>query len=213
MSARELSKDPLNVIIAGVGGQGNVLMSFVIGSVLVRSGYFVTVFDNYGASQRLGAVASHIKISREGANASPLLHEGDADVIVGIEPIELLRNLTRFGNPEVITIVNTRPVYPIGVISGEVDYPELDKVIETIRRLSAQSWIMNATEEALRLGNPIYTNVILLGALLGSNTLPLDKETMEGVLKEELPKVFDTNMVALHRGMDLVRDTMNEQLY
>jgi len=210
MSARELSKDPLNVIIAGVGGQGNVLMSFLIGSALVRSGYFVTVFDNYGASQRLGAVASHIKISREGSNASPLLHEGDADVIVGMEPIEILRNLTRFGNPEVIAIVNTRPVYPIGVISGEVDYPELDKVIETIQRLSAQSWIMNATEEALRLGNPIYANVILLGALLGSNTLPLDKETMEGVLKEEMPKVFDTNMVALHRGMDLVRDTMNK---
>jgi len=210
MSARELSKNLLNVIIAGVGGQGNVLMSFLIGSALVRSGYFVTVFDNYGASQRLGAVASHIKISREGANASPLLHEGDADVIVGMEPIELLRNLTRFGNPEVTAIVNTRPVYPIGVISGEVDYPELDKVIETIQRLSAQSWIMNATEEALKLGNPIYANVILLGALLGSNTLPLDKETMEGVLKEELPKVFDTNMVALHRGMDLVRDTMNK---
>jgi len=210
MSARELSKDPLNVIIAGVGGQGNVLMSFLIGSALVRSGYFVTVFDNYGASQRLGAVASYIKISQGGSNASPLLHEGGADVIVGIEPIELLRNLTRFGNPEVIAIVNTRPVYPIGVISGEVDYPELDKVIETIRRLSAQSWIMNATEEALRLGNPIYTNVILLGALLGSNAIPLDKETMEVVLKEEMPKAFDTNMLALHRGLDMVRNTMNE---
>jgi len=210
MNPRELSKDLLNVIIAGVGGQGNVRMSFLNGSALVRSGYFVTVFDNYGASQRLGAVASHIKISREGANTSPLVREGDADVIVGIEPIELLRNLTRFGNPEVIAIVNTRPVYPIGVISGEVDYPELDKVIKTIRRLSAQSWIMNATEEALKLGNPIYTNMILLGALLGSNALPLDKETMEVVLKEELPKVFDTNMVALHRGLDLVRETMNE---
>ena len=210
MNANELRKDPLNVVIAGVGGQGNVLMSFLIGSALVRSGYFVTIFDNYGASQRLGAVASYIKISQGGFNASPLLHEGDADVIVGMEPIELLRNLTRFGNPEVTAIVNTRPVYPIGVISGEVDYPELDKVIETIQRLSAQSWIMNATEEALKLGNPIYANVILLGALLGSNTLPLDKETMEGVLKEELPKVFDTNMVALHRGMDLVRDTMNK---
>jgi indolepyruvate ferredoxin oxidoreductase beta subunit len=210
MNANELSKDPLNIIIAGVGGQGNVLMSFLIGSALVRSGYFVTVFDNYGASQRLGAVASYIKISQGGSHTSPLLHEGDADVIVGMEPIELLRNLTRFGNPEVITIANTRPVYPIGVITGEVEYPDLDKAIETIQRLSAQSWIMNATEEALRLGNPIYTNVILLGALLGSNTLPLDKKTMEEVLKEELPKVFDTNMVALHRGMNLVRDTMNK---
>ena len=205
MSVKELKKDPFNVIIAGVGGQGNVLMSFLIGSALIHSGYSVTVFDNYGASQRLGAVASHIKISRKSVNRSPLLHEGDADIIVGIEPIELLRNLIRFGNPEVISVVNTRPVYPIGVISGEVDYPELDKVIETIRRLSAKSWIMNATEEALRLGNPIYTNVILLGALLGSNSLPLDQQTMEEVLKVELPKGFDTNIVALQIGLDLVR--------
>jgi indolepyruvate ferredoxin oxidoreductase beta subunit len=124
---------------------------------------------------------------------------------VGIEPIELLRNLTRFGNPEVITVVNTRPVYPIGVISGEVDYPDLDKVVETIRRLSAQSWIVNATEEAMKLGNTIYTNVILLGALLGSNSLPLDQQTMEEVLKVELPKGFDTNIVALQIGLDLVR--------
>ncbi len=210
MSVRELRKDPFNIIIAGVGGQGNVLMSFLIGKALIKCGYSVTIFDNYGASQRLGAVASHIKISKERFNTSPLLHGGDADVIVGIEPVELLRNLIRFGNPEVIAIMNTRPVYPIGVISGELEYPNLDKMIETIRRLSAQSWIVDATEEALRLGNPIYTNVILLGTLLGSNSLPLDKETLKEVLKEELPKAFDTNVVALQKGWDLARGATNE---
>ncbi len=124
MSIKDLTKDPLNLIIAGVGGQGNVSMSFLIGKALVKKGYFVTVFDNYGASQRLGAVASHIKISKEASNNSPLLHEGDADIIVGLEPVELLRNLSRFGNPDVMTITNSRPVYPIGVISGEVEYPD-----------------------------------------------------------------------------------------
>jgi len=205
MSCQELTKDPLKVIIAGVGGQGNVLMSFLIGSAMIKLGYSVTVFDNYGASQRLGAVASHIKISRESSDMSPLLHEGDADVIVGIEPIELLRNLTRFGNPEVIAIANLRPVYPIGVISGEAEYPELDTVIETIRRLSAQSWIVNASEEALKLGNPLYTNVILLGVLLGSKALPLDRETIEEVLREELPQAFEMNKAALQKGLDLVK--------
>jgi indolepyruvate ferredoxin oxidoreductase, beta subunit len=205
MSPLELSRDPIKVIIAGVGGQGNVLMSFLIGSALIKSGYSVTIFDNYGASQRLGAVASHIKISRESSHMSPLLHEGDADVIVGIEPIELLRNLTRFGNPEVIAIANMRPVYPIGVISGEVEYPGLDTVIETIRRLSAQSWIVNATEEALRLGTPLYANVILLGALLGSKALPLDRDTIEEVLREELPQAFEMNKAALQKGLDLVK--------
>jgi len=205
MSVRELRKDPLNIIIAGVGGQGNVFMSFLIGKVVMKSGYSVTIFDNYGASQRLGAVASHIKISKEHFNTSPLLHGGDADIIVGIEPVELLRNLTRFGNPEVIAIMNTRPVYPIGVISGELDYPNLNTVIQAIRRLSAQSWIIHATDEALKLGNPIYTNVILLGALLGSNSLPLEREILEAVLKEELPKAFDMNVAALHKGWNLAR--------
>jgi indolepyruvate ferredoxin oxidoreductase beta subunit len=205
MSRLELSRDPLKVIIAGVGGQGNVLMSFLIGSAMIKLGYSVTVFDNYGASQRLGAVASHVKISRESFTMSPLLHVGDADIIVGIEPIELLRNLTRFGNPEVMTIANIRPVYPIGVISGEAEYPELDTVIETIRKLSAQSWIVNATEEALKLGNPLYTNVILLGVLIGSKALPLDRKTIEEVLREELPKAFEMNKVALQKGLDLVK--------
>lgn len=210
MSAQELRKDPLNIIIAGVGGQGNVLMSFLVGKALLISGYSVTVFDNYGASQRLGAVASHIKVSKESFNTSPLLHGGDADVIVGIEPVELARNLVRFGNPEVIAIMNTRPVYPIGVISGEMEYPALDKMMETIRRLSARSWIVDATDEALKLGNPVYTNVILLGALLASNSVPLDKDTLEEVLKEELPMAFEMNAVALQKGWDLVRGRRNE---
>lgn len=201
---KDLIKDPLNLIIAGVGGQGNVLMSFLIGCALVKNGYFVTVFDNYGASQRLGAVASHIKISKEASNNSPLLHEGDADIIVGIEPIELLRMLGQFGNPDVITITNTRPVYPVGVISGEAEYPDIDRAIETIGKLSAKSWVINATDEALKLGNPIFTNVILLGALIGSGVLRLDKRAMEVVLKEQLPKVFEMNMVALNKGLALV---------
>ena len=204
MSIKDLTKDPLNLIIAGVGGQGNVSMSFLIGKALVKKGYFVTVFDNYGASQRLGAVASHIKISKEASNNSPLLHEGDADIIVGLEPVELLRNLSRFGNPDVMTITNSRPVYPIGVISGEVEYPDLNRALETIGMLSAKSWIIHATEEALKLGDPIFANVILLGALLGSCTLPLDKNSVEEVLKEQLPKAFKMNMVALSKGLELV---------
>lgn len=204
MSMKDLTKDPITLIIAGVGGQGNVLMSFLIGSALVSQGYFVSIFDNYGASQRLGAVASHIKISKEVSNNSPLLHEGDADIIVGLEPVELLRNLGRFGNPDVMTITNTRAIYPIGVISGEAEYPDLDRALEIIGKLSAKSWIIHATEEALKLGNPIFANVILLGALIGSCTLPLDKSSMEAVLKEQLPNVFEMNMVALNRGMELV---------
>ncbi len=204
-SLQTLVKEPLNLIIAGVGGQGNVSMSQLIGKALVKMGWCVTVFDTYGVSQRLGSVASHIKISSTLLWSSPLLRKGEADIIVGIEPVEALRMLIHFGNPQVITVTNPRPVYPIDVISGEAEYPDLDKIIEAIRKLSAKSWVVKATDEALKLGNPVLANTILIGSLIGLSVLPLDKKSMEAMLKEQFPKIFDMNMMALNKGLDLVR--------
>jgi indolepyruvate ferredoxin oxidoreductase beta subunit len=152
----------------------------------------------------MGAVASHIKISKEISRSSPLIPKGEADIIVGIEPLEALRTLVTYGNPDVITITNPRPVHPIDVISGEADYPELDKVIETIAKLSAKSWIVNATDEALNLGKIVLSNTILLGSLIGLNILPLDEKSIRTVLKEQFPKTFSINMIALRKGLDLL---------
>ena len=205
MNPKTLAKESLNLIIAGVGGQGNVSMSALIGRALVEGGYHVTVFDSYGASQRMGAVASHIKISKEISGSSPLIPKGEADIIVGIEPLEALRTLVTFGNPNVFTITNPRPVYPIDVISSEADYPELDKIIEMIARLSAKSWVVNATDEALNLGRSVLANTILLGSLIGLDILPLDEKSIGTILKEQFPKTFDINMIALRKGLDLLR--------
>lgn len=204
-SLKTLAKEPLSLIIAGVGGQGNILMSLLVGKALVKKGYFVTVFDAFGVAQRLGSVASHIKISSQILRGSPLLREGEADIIVGLEPLEVLRMLVHFGNPDVITLTNPRPVYPIDVISGEAEYPDLDKVIETIRKLSAKSWIVNATDEALKLGSSVLANMILLGSLTGLGVLPLDKKTMEMMIREQFPKAFDANVMALNKGLEVVR--------
>lgn len=67
-----------------------------------------------------------------------------------------------------------------------------------------QWWIINATDEALKLGNPAFANVILLGALVGANVLPLDKESVEPVLREEFPTQVDANLVALSKGIELM---------
>ncbi len=209
VSLKVLAKEPLNLMIAGVGGQGNVSMSALVGRSLVKRGYFATVFDSYGASQRLGAVASHVKISKEMLRSSPLILKGEADIIVSLEPLEALRTLVHFGNPDVITITNPRPVYPIDVISGEAEYPDLDKAIETIARLSAKSWIVDATGEALKLGSPLLANTVLLGSLIGLDVLPLDKQSVELVLREQFPKTFNINMRGLNKGLDLVRQTNN----
>ena len=202
MTTKTLMKDPLNLIITGVGGQGNVRISLLIGNALVREGYFVTIGETYGASQRGGPVMSHLRISKE-IECSPFISDGCADVILGMEPVETLRMLGRFGNPDVITIVNPRPIHSIDVTGGEAEYPDLDRLMETIKGLSAKTWVINATEEAQKMGDPIFANVILVGALIGCGVLPLDEKSVEPVLRESFPREFEVNMIAFNKGVQL----------
>lgn len=200
---KALTKGPLNLVITGVGGQGNVLISLLIGEALVREDYLVVIGETYGVSQRSGSVMSHVRIAKE-TQCSPFIPNGCADIILGMEPVETLRVLGQFGNPDVITIVNPRPVYPIDVTGGDAEYPDVGRLIETIKELSAKTWVINAVEEAQKLGNPIFANVILIGALIGADILPLDRKSLEPVLRERFPKEFEANMIAFNKGMELV---------
>ena len=204
MTKKTLSKDPLNLIIAGVGGQGNVMISLSLGSALVREGYVVTVGETYGASQRGGPVMSHLRVSKD-IQYSPLILEGQADVVLGMEPSETLRILGKYGNPRVVTLLNPRPIYSVEVISGDAEYPDLDKLIDMIKSLSVKTWMVNATEEAEKMGKPIVANTILIGSLIGLGVLPLDREAMMLELKDRFPKAFDLNMKAFDRGMELIK--------
>ena len=204
MTTKQLMKDPLNLIITGVGGQGNVMISLIIGNALVKEGYLVTIGETYGASQRGGPVMSHVRISKE-TQCSPFIPDGHADIILGMEPVETLRMIGQFGNPDIVTIINPRPIYSIDVTGGQAEYPDLDKLMETIKGLSAKTWIVSATEEAQKMGNPIFANVILIGAIIGSGVLPLDEKSVEPILRETFPKEIEANMKAFNKGMELVR--------
>jgi indolepyruvate ferredoxin oxidoreductase beta subunit len=204
MTKKELTKDPLNLIITGVGGQGNVMISLIVGNAFVREGFFVTVGETYGASQRGGPVMSHMRISKN-TQYSPFIPDGCADVILGMEPVETLRMLGKYGNPDVITIMNPRPIYSIDVTGGQAQYPELDKLIETVKELSSHTWLINATEEAQKMGSHMFANAILIGALVGSGVLPLDLKAVEPVLRETFPKEIETNLEAFHKGINLIK--------
>lgn len=195
-----MEKDPLNIIITGVGGQGNVLASQLLGQILVKKGYFVTIGETYGASQRGGSVMSHMRVSSR-ESFSPLIPEGKADVVIGLEPIEALRVLFPYGNPEVIVLVNTRPIHPIDVIAGDQSYPEFRVIEEKIQRLSKKLWALNATEIAMDLGDPILSNIVMLGALMKLDIVPIDEETFCSVVSESLPeKKMEANLKAFRKG-------------
>ncbi len=195
------AKDPLNVIVTGVGGQGNVLIAQLIGRALVRAGYHVTVGETYGASQRGGAVMSHLRVSRS-AQFGPLIPEGGADVILGLEPLETLRVLSQYGNSEVVVIANSRPIHPLAVSTGAAEYPRRERVVSTMEQLSSRSWLIDATDMALELGAGILTNIVMLGALVGSGALPAGPEDFERELREGLPPdKLDLNLQAFRRGI------------
>ena len=201
-----ISKDPFNVIIGGVGGQGNVLASQILGEMLVSQGYVITIGETYGASQRGGAVMSHLRISTQD-QFSPLIPEGQCDLLIALEPVEGLRILDHYGNPRVMALLNTRPIQPMDVISGNTTYPEVSKVIAKIKELSRRVWTLNATELALEMGDPIFSNIVMLGALCAIEVLPIHRQGFELAIKDLLPsRTLNENMKAFDKGREVVEE-------
>ncbi len=186
MSKKRLEKDPYNIVITGVGGQGNVMASRVLSNMLVRRGYRVTIGETFGMSQRGGAVMSHIRVSPK-AQWSPQIPRGKADMVVALEPVEAIRVLTTYGNSKVMVLINTRPIYPLGVITGELAYPSLREIESTVKSLSAGAWFLDATVEAVKLGNPILGNIVMIGAVTAMGELPVDRGDFEDVISRTLP--------------------------
>ena len=205
MGKIELSKDPYNIIITGVGGQGNVMASRVLSNMLVRKGYYVTIGETFGASQRGGSVMSHIRVSAKSV-WSPQIPRGRADIITALEPVEALRVLMSYGNKEVKVLTNTRPIYPLGVIAGELNYPSLEEIKTSVKELSSEAWFIDATDEAVKLGNPILSNIIMVGAVCGMDSLPVDRNDFEEVISKTLPKdKLDINLKAFDVGVRMLR--------
>ncbi|MBF0226553.1 MAG: indolepyruvate oxidoreductase subunit beta [Desulfobacterales bacterium] len=196
--------DPLNLIITGVGGQGNVLASQILGKALVKSGYLITVGETYGLSQRGGAVLSHIRISKK-EKLGPLMPKGLAHIVAGLEPVETLRILPEYGNPNVIVITNSRPVHPLGVIAGELEYPDLDVLKKSIQDLSSKLYWIEATSIAMELGNPIMANIVMLGAIIGTKILPVSSDDILQEIKENFPQnKWEVNEKAFIHGFNLI---------
>jgi indolepyruvate ferredoxin oxidoreductase beta subunit len=195
--------DPFNIIITGVGGQGNVLAARMLGNTLAKAGYYVTIGETFGASQRGGSVMSHLRVSKESA-WSPQIPKGKAHLIIALEPVESLRVLAAYGNRDVKIVSNTRPIYPVGVICGDLAYPSLPDLNAAVAQLCDDVRFINATEEAIALGHPILGNVIMVGAAAGLGLLPIDDETFKAVISENVPESkIDINMKAYRKGKEM----------
>ncbi|MDX2498877.1 MAG: 2-oxoacid:acceptor oxidoreductase family protein, partial [Deltaproteobacteria bacterium] len=185
MEQLSLPFDPYNIIITGVGGQGNVMASRIVGNMLSRKGLSVTIGETFGASQRGGSVMSHLRISTD-SSWSPQIPKGQGHLVISLEPTEALRVLVTYGNPNIKVLCNTRSIHAIGVISGEQQYPDLADIKSWVAELSQASWFMDATDKAVELGNPILGNIMMIGAAAGIGALPLDRKDFAAAISENL---------------------------
>lgn len=197
-----LNRDLLNVIICGVGGQGNILASELLASGLVEHGFYTTVGETYGASQRGGAVMSHVRVSVKG-QCGPLIPRGGADIVVGFEPVETLRVVREYGNSSTQVILNSRPNYPLGVLTGEDQYPPVPDIVKELSLLCSQVSIVEATQLAQEAGSVQAANIVLLGALAALPQIPLTVEDLDIIISQRFNgKVLELNQNAFRLGYE-----------
>lgn len=185
-----------NILIAGVGGQGVILMSELLGDAAIRDGLNVRGSEVLGMAVRGGPVVSMIRLGDE--VYGPLIPAGKGDILVGMEPAEALRNIGYMSESSLI-ILNTQALVPYTVFIGESSYPDLEEVTGILKRNSGELVKLNATQIAEEAGSLLTTNIAMLGALFSSGKLPIKVETIKESIQDRFSgeaalldlKVFD----------------------
>ncbi|WP_297435160.1 indolepyruvate ferredoxin oxidoreductase subunit beta [Thermococcus sp.] len=197
----------MNVIYCGVGGQGIVLMSNIVGEACARKGIHVVSGELHGLSQRSGSVIVHQRI---GEGISPLIPYGEADVILALEPMEALRYIY-FLKPGGTVITNTRlihhPYETEGFVKGRTDkYVTYDEIVGRIKESGAKLYEIDALKLAEEAGTTLAQNVVLVGALSALPEFPIDRETMLEAVKASVPeKALEENIKAFELGYEAMK--------
>jgi len=190
-----------NLIITGVGGQGGLTLSRIIGNAAMKEGYNVRIGETLGMSQRYGSVLSYLRFGEE--VYSPLIEEGDADLMLALEPAEALRN-ARFLSGKSYAIINAYPIYTATTLVGKEKYPSLEEIRNSLSKICTVE-MENFQEEADKI-NPRTLGVLMLGFAYGKGLIPLKKESiLDGIQETLKQKLWEINIKALERGIELAK--------
>jgi len=188
------------VVIAGVGGQGTLLATRLIAETAIAEGLNVRIGETYGMAQRGGPVMGHIQI---GEAYSPQIRPGDADALLGFEIAEATRRGVTYLKQGGLAVVNSKKMPPVEVISGMRKYPEEGELLRLIRKVSGKVVVFDATGLAEKAGDPIATNMVMLGALAAANILPFSEDRITATMKASIPARFlELNTKAFKLGTE-----------
>lgn len=185
-----------NIMIVGVGGQGTLLTSRILGGITRKAGYDVKISEVHGMAQRGGSVVTYVRYGEK--VQEPIVEEGQADVLIAFERLEALR-YAHFLKKDGVLIVNDQRMDPMTVVTGMATYPE--GIIETLKE-SHNVVVVDAMEEAKKLGNSRVFNTIIIG--VAAKKMEFSKEDWLQVIKETVPaKTIVINEAAFEAGYNL----------
>lgn len=183
-----------NIMIAGVGGQGTLLASKLLGNLLIGQGYDVKVSEVHGMAQRGGSVVTYVRYGER--VASPIIDRGEADILVAFELLEAAR-WAEYLRPEGVLIANTQQILPMPVITGAAVYPE--DLAERLREGCGRAVLVDALAPAEEAGSAKAVNVVLMGIL--STVLGIPEAAWMAALERQLkPALVEMNKKAFYIG-------------
>ncbi len=194
--------EPKKIVVIGVGGQGNLLATNLLGEAALSLGIPVVASEIHGMAQRGGIVESAVLL---GAISSPIISPGESDVFLGFEPLETLRGLDKC-NRKTVVITNTRSLQPFTAALGQGFYPPLKEIMSLIKAKIDTVMAFDGSALAEKAGNPLSLNMVMLGALIGSETIPIGAEAMKNTISTSTKKVFlEHNLKAFDLGFAAVQ--------
>lgn len=193
--------EPYNIYICGVGGQGIIKTSIVIGEAAMKSGMEVVMSEVHGMAQRGGVVSTELKI---GDSKSPLIEKGSADLLIAFEPMEALRALPK-ASEDTCVVVNTSPIMPFNIIDSEVPYPKIPDILDELKSKVKDVFALDAEKAAKDAGHILSLNMVMLGGATAVSGFPIDKEAVLKSMRANLPqKSIPINMNAYEKGFEFV---------
>lgn len=193
----------MDVVISGVGGQGNIFASLVISQYAMNKNLNVLGAETIGAAQRGGAVVSHIRIS-DGTIYSPLISRGQADLLIGMEFVEMLRHM-RLLNPKGTYLLNAMKIPTVLNNMGLDEYPATEEILQAAKKYCRNGYVIEASTLAKKLGNIQMTNVVMLGALVKIMDF-FDYDGVKLLVQANSPPRFkEANLRGYEEGFQLLK--------
>ncbi len=186
-------------IFVGVGGQGNLLASNLLGQAALSMGIPVVVSEIHGMAQRGGVVESAVLM---GGATSPIVSPGEADILVSFEPLETMRIVGKCHKKSLV-ISNAQPLPPFTVAVGQGKYPDVKQFLSKLPQKVAKVISINGNDLAEKAGNPLSLNMVMLGALFGTKAVPVTEEKMKETIAGSTKKAFlESNLKAFDLGKE-----------